>query len=914
MNRGFAQEIYETDASHVETEIREGQLKMGSPGLKGKEIRINNRYMTLNGKPIIPVMGEIHFSRLPRAKWEDVILKMKACGVNIIASYVIWIHHEEIEGQFDWSGNKDLRAFAELCKKHQLWFYPRIGPWSHAEVRNGGTPDWLISKKGVKLRAINSVYQQYAEEWYRQIALQLKGLMYKDGGPVIGVQLENEYGYGKAGEPYILWLKKTAQKYGIDVPMYTVTGWDNGSVPAYEVIPLWGAYPDEPWALHLNRTEDCTNFQFMPVKENGKTGNDVKQSPETYIDYSAYPYFTCEMGMGIENTEHRRLQIGKIDGLGLVMAKLGSGSNLLGYYMFAGGSNPHGLLTSMEETKSSGSYNTNPAISYDFQAAIRETGELNDSYYEIKKLHYFLNEFGERLAVMSPVFPDKTNGLQYAVRANENSAFLFGINYCRNQKTQARNNIQFRVKLKDGEVTFPAKPISLTDSSMFIWPVNFKINDLVLKYATAQPLCKIPGKDLTNWIFAQDAAAAPEFCFSDKGIKSIRSANGDVEHKKGYYLISDLKPGLRCVITVNSLSGKKHQILLLSKEDAKQAWLFNENNHKSFYLSKSGIYANEDSLHFFGNSNHIAFRALNNVQINWNDKPIKSVSDGLFKSFSFDLKEAKPTITYMRENELAGATILKTSMAEVNQTNMLFRKFFVKSITLNNPAEIKSACLYLFATDRANIKINNLQVNQELLTQMLNKIDLTGYLKKGLNKIIADFPASTGNKLFAAKIVVNYQNNDQEIMKTDTTWQTIDQYTYDLPEPLSLYSHAAIVDKQLTDSLYDPAQSIYRVQFKDNTPSQVEDYIINIKYKGDKGFLYAKNRLVEDDFYNGNDWRISLSHIGIQRNGTYNLILKPLKTGDKRYFDTEAPVAGQPAVLKALTILPQYGVTVKVIP
>ena len=133
---GCAQERYEFDASNSSLDIRTGHLKMGNPGRTGKEISVNNYYMSLGGKPTIPVLGEIHYSRVPREQWEDMLLKMKACGVTIVASYVIWNHHEE--EKFNWSGNRDLKAFTALCKKHGLWFYPRIGPWSHAEVRNGG--------------------------------------------------------------------------------------------------------------------------------------------------------------------------------------------------------------------------------------------------------------------------------------------------------------------------------------------------------------------------------------------------------------------------------------------------------------------------------------------------------------------------------------------------------------------------------------------------------------------------------------------------------------------------------------------------------------------------------------------------------------------------------------------------------
>jgi len=108
------------------------------------KLGINSRYLTLNGKPWLPTMGEFHFSRYPPNQWETEILKMKAAGVNIIAAYVIWIHHEEIEGQSDWSGQRDLRAFAQICATHHMYLIARIGPWDHAEVRNGGIPDWVL--------------------------------------------------------------------------------------------------------------------------------------------------------------------------------------------------------------------------------------------------------------------------------------------------------------------------------------------------------------------------------------------------------------------------------------------------------------------------------------------------------------------------------------------------------------------------------------------------------------------------------------------------------------------------------------------------------------------------------------------------------------------------------------------------
>src|SRR5438874_1796314 len=112
----------------------------------GHVLGLNAQYLTLDGKPWLPVMGEMHYSRVPESEWETEILKMKSAGVQIIATYIIWIHHEEIEGQWDWTGQRNLRRFVQLCAKHDMYVVPRLGPWSHAEVRNGGFPDWLLTK------------------------------------------------------------------------------------------------------------------------------------------------------------------------------------------------------------------------------------------------------------------------------------------------------------------------------------------------------------------------------------------------------------------------------------------------------------------------------------------------------------------------------------------------------------------------------------------------------------------------------------------------------------------------------------------------------------------------------------------------------------------------------------------------
>src|SRR3984885_10367031 len=240
--------IVEIDARQPSPPPRGSDFKGGSSiSPSGQSIGLNDQYLTLDGKPWLPVMGEFHFSRYPVAGWEEEILKMKAGGVQIISSYIFWNHIEEVKGVFDWTGQRDLRHFAELCQKHSVSLYVRIGPWVHGESRYGGLPDWVV-KESVQ-RTTDPRFLGFVDDFYEQIGKQIKGLLWKDGGPVIGVQIENEYG-GKGpngGPAYILQLKRMAEAAGMDVPLYPVTGGNDAVWPPGEVVPVYGGYPDAPW-------------------------------------------------------------------------------------------------------------------------------------------------------------------------------------------------------------------------------------------------------------------------------------------------------------------------------------------------------------------------------------------------------------------------------------------------------------------------------------------------------------------------------------------------------------------------------------------------------------------------------------------------------------------------------------------
>ena len=493
-------------------------LNMGGKNPKGEEINVTSRYFTRNGKPWIGVMGEFHFSRYSRENWHRELAKMKAGGITIVSTYLFWIYHEEIEGKMDFGGDNDIRAFIEECKDVGLDVVIRIGPWAHGECRNGGFPDWLL-KKDYKLRDNNEEYLAVVKKWYQSIYNEVKGLFYKDGGNIIAVQIENEF---VDNAEHLAKLKEIAVECGFIAPIYTVTGWNSASgakIPVDEVVPVFGGYCEAPWENHMNRLSPSPHYFFNRMRNDSAIGTDLiakTQSDGWQLPYERYPFATCELGGGIEVTHHRRPIIKPMDIYAVSLVKLGDGNNLVGYYMYHGGTNKIGELSTFNETKATGYPNDYPILSYDFQAPLSEYGEVREQYGLLNMLHMFVNDFGEEFAPMiavdsaNSVAVDDTNSLRYGMRTNGKSGFVFVNHY---QRLTELADIENAV-ISAENVEFP--PIDVKGEVSFFMPFNMKMGDSVLEYATAQPLCKCDD----TYFFAEIPNIKAEYKFS-KGSANI---------------------------------------------------------------------------------------------------------------------------------------------------------------------------------------------------------------------------------------------------------------------------------------------------------------------------------------------------------------------------------------------------------
>jgi len=488
--------------------------------------------MYKNNRPWFPFMGEIHYSRVPAAEWRDSLLRMKMGGVDVVASYCFWIHHEEVRGEWEFSGCRDLRKFVETVKECGLYMVLRIGPWSHGEARNGGFPDWLM-KEGCERRKNDPEYFKHVESYYKKLFEHVDGLLFKDGGPIIGVQIENEYGHvgglkGEAGEEHMRTLTEIAKRIGFNVPIYTATGW-NGAVLG-DCLPVMGGYCDAPWDRVITQRPPSGNYVFTYERNDKSIGSDMGLGGDLSYDMSKFPYLTAELGGGMQVTKHRRTMPTAACTAAMSVVKMGSGCNLLGYYMYHGGMNPDHKLTTLEESKESGGHSDLPKISYDFQAPLGCYGQYYDSYHELRLLSMFVADFGEELCKMpayipeeNPLAPNNKEKLRYSFRHNGEWGFMFFNNYVRHMQRPAFPHVGVTVEKMDLELPV----FDILPGQYGFYPFNMPVSGGKIRFAQAVPLCKI---NKTTMLYGKQVDATGDVLLISKeeALQSYK-ITGDVE-------------------------------------------------------------------------------------------------------------------------------------------------------------------------------------------------------------------------------------------------------------------------------------------------------------------------------------------------------------------------------------------------
>lgn len=581
---------------------REGHLKQGSHvSPSGQAFTLNSLYYMKDGKPWYPIMGEMHYVRVPRSEWEEAILKMKASGVTVIATYVFWNMHEEIQNQYDWEGNRDLHHFLELCEKYDMYAWLRIGPWCHGEARYGGFPDWLVPIEG-GLRKDNPTYIKHVKRFFREIGKQTEGLYFKNGGPVIGVQIENEYAFdNEARLKHLLHLKQIAVESGIDAPYYTATGWPKANLQQTELIPVWGGYPEAPWDSRVTELPLSRNYLFGSWANDSAVGTDILgKQDDTTTQGLQYPYSTAEMGGGNQITYHRRPIITSKDIVAQSYVKVGSGANMMGYYMYHGGSNPIGKYSTFQESKATNYPNDYPIINYDFYAPIGEWGQLHESYHDLRILHTFLNDFGTSIAPTSPIFPDENSStpedsetLRMSVRSHNNSGYVFINNYQRLLEMKEQRDIRICIQQLNGKkLYFPS--LDIASGEQLIMPFNMDINGCLLEYATVQPFCILKNK-IPTYVFFSHPNTVPELSFSAEHLKEVTLDGHHVNKTSNTYILK-CKHENTHLIQLTASNGQQTNLLLLTGKQIRQSWKIRQQEKEFLCITPSQLIPDSEDV------------------------------------------------------------------------------------------------------------------------------------------------------------------------------------------------------------------------------------------------------------------------------------------------------------------------------
>lgn len=187
-----------------------------SAARKGGTFTVGDKTFLLNGKPFVVKAAELHYPRIPRPYWEHRIKMCKALGMNTVCLYVFWNIHEQQEGKFDFTGNNDVAEFCRLAQRNGLYVIVRPGPYVCAEWEMGGLPWWLLKKKNIRLREPDPSFMERVKLFERKVGEQLASLTIQNGGPIIMVQVENEYGSYGENKAYVSAIRDIVRQSGFD--------------------------------------------------------------------------------------------------------------------------------------------------------------------------------------------------------------------------------------------------------------------------------------------------------------------------------------------------------------------------------------------------------------------------------------------------------------------------------------------------------------------------------------------------------------------------------------------------------------------------------------------------------------------------------------------------------------------------
>ncbi|XP_070548431.1 beta-galactosidase-1-like protein 2 isoform X2 [Ptychodera flava] len=320
-------------------------------------LQADHKYFTLDGKKFQILSGAIHYFRVHQDYWKDRLLKLKACGLNTVETYVPWNAHEEVKGEFNFEGMLDLVSYIKLAQELGLYVIFRPGPYICSEWDLGGLPSWLLNDPDIGLRTTDPRFLKAVDAYFDVLIPMVEPLQYSEGGPIIAVQVENEYGSYGSDLNYMVYIKEALEKRGIKELFLTSDNshiaYTNGQIPNVLMT---------------------ANFQVKPEKHFG-----LVQS----IQGDDKPLMVMEYWSGWFDhwgEDHHVLSVEEMEKVLVRILDMGASVN---FYMFHGGTN-FGFWNGANSDYD-GKYQ--PTItSYDYDAPLSESGDLTEKYFKIREI------------------------------------------------------------------------------------------------------------------------------------------------------------------------------------------------------------------------------------------------------------------------------------------------------------------------------------------------------------------------------------------------------------------------------------------------------------------------------------------------------------------------------------------------
>ena len=309
----------------------------------------------LNGKPFVVKAAEVHYPRIPRPYWEHRIQMCRAMGMNTICIYIFWNIHEQKEGVFDFTGNNDVAEFCRLAQKNGMYVIVRPGPYVCAEWEMGGLPWWLLKKKDIRLREEDPYFMERVKIFEEKVGEQLSSLTIQNGGPIIMVQVENEYGSYGENKPYVSKIRDIVRSSGFDKVSLFQCDWSSN----FEKNGL----DDLIWTMNFGTGANIDD-QFKRLKQ---------LRPNTPLMCSEFWSGWFDKWGGKHETRSAK---DMVEGIRQMLDRNISFS----LYMTHGG-------TSFGHWAGANSPGFSPDVtSYDYDAPINEYGQTTPKYFELQSL------------------------------------------------------------------------------------------------------------------------------------------------------------------------------------------------------------------------------------------------------------------------------------------------------------------------------------------------------------------------------------------------------------------------------------------------------------------------------------------------------------------------------------------------